>query len=60
VFLAIPVGQLGVMEVLSLLRETEMEVEGFTIPSDELPVEGGGMSPPRTVNFNKCLGTHIF
>jgi len=60
VFLAIPVGQLGVMEVLSLLRETEMEEDSFAVPSDEAPVTGGGMFPPKTVNFNKCLGTHIY
>jgi hypothetical protein len=54
-YLGIPVGQLGVMEVVSVVRETE-ELEFDTAME---PVEGKDMFPPIFTEKNACVGTHL-
>ena len=46
--LMFPVGQLGAMEIVSMFQETELEVEGFALGSDETPVvfDDPEMFPP--------------
>jgi hypothetical protein len=59
--LMFPIGQLGVMEVISILRETESEVSGFTMQDDVKPyIDNSAMFPPH-VNWekDKCYGRHL-
>ena len=46
--LMFPVGQLGIMEVVSMFQETELEVDGFSLADDETPVilDDPEMFPP--------------
>jgi len=46
--LMFPVGQLGVMEVVSLFQETELEAEGFSLTDEEIPtiISQPAMFPP--------------
>ena len=59
-FLAFPVGQLGVMRVLSIMSESMAEPDGFEIESDMMPVAGGEFFPPVHTNGNKCIGRHLY
>jgi len=63
-YLAFPVGQFGVMEVVSILKQTEAEKDGFEIRDEQSPItesSSGFMFPPtdRYTGKNKCLGEHI-
>lgn len=58
-FLAFPVGQLGVMEILSLISESITEVDNFSISGEEVIVEAGEMMPPVHHNRGYCVGEHI-
>ncbi|MBU4317681.1 MAG: hypothetical protein KKF30_10450 [Proteobacteria bacterium] len=59
-FLAFPVGQLGVMRILSIMSESMAEAEGFEIEDDYRPVTGGEFFPPVHTNGNKCIGLHLY
>lgn len=55
-FLAFPVGQLGVMEIVSLATESYCpSVAG----SEDNVVEGGGMMPPVHHTRGACAGHHL-
>lgn len=54
-YLGVPVGQLGVMEVVSLARETE----DYDFDLATSPVEGKDMFPPIFTERNACVGEHL-
>jgi hypothetical protein len=57
-----PVGQLGVMEVISMFQETELEVEGFTLKPDEVPVqitETQLFPPMEHAGENRSFGKYL-
>jgi hypothetical protein len=56
-YLAFPTGQLGVMEVQSLISETMIERE--EIEDDTAVIQGGEFMPPVKKERNACPGTHI-
>jgi hypothetical protein len=58
-YLAFPVGQLGVMEIASLISETMTEKDSFSIDEQEAIVEGLEMMPPIHNNRGHCIGTHL-
>ena len=63
-YLAFPCGQLGVMEVLSILKQTETEADGFEMLEDEKPILTSVcefMFPPvnNETGQNKCFGEHF-
>lgn len=60
-YIMIPVGQPGVMEIISLVRETDTEVDGFSIQDDEKPIPSSGeMFPPHDKwEIGKCYGRHL-
>jgi len=56
VYIAIPIGQLGVMEVLSIARSQS----GIEIESNEKPVHESGKSlAPLPKELETCYGTHL-
>lgn len=59
-YLAFPVGQLGVMRVLSVFGEVMLEAEGFAMTATESPQAGGEFSPPRGKTGDDCVGTHLY
>jgi hypothetical protein len=58
-YLAFPVGQLGVMEIISLISETMTEKDSFSIDEQEAIAEGLEMMPPIHNNRGHCIGTHL-
>ena len=63
-YLAFPVGQLGVMEVVSILKESALEVEDFDLTEEEQPILESTseflFSPAdQYTGKNKCFGEHI-
>ena len=58
-FLAFPVGQLGVMEIVSLIGESVTEADGFSIDAQEAIVEAGDMMAPVHDNRGYCVGEHL-
>lgn len=58
-YLAFPVGQLGVMEILSVIGESMTESDSFSISAEEAIVEGKEMMPPVHNNRGYCIGTHL-
>lgn len=64
-YMAFPVGQIGVMEVLSILKQTETEVDDFLLPDEELPETESicdYLFPPidQYTGQNQCFGEHFF
>jgi hypothetical protein len=58
-FLAFPIGQLGVMEIVSLIGESVTEADGFSIGAQEAIVEAGDMMAPVHHNRGHCVGEHL-
>jgi hypothetical protein len=63
-YLAFPVGQLGVMEVISILRQSVIEADDFDLTDDLRPVTDSVSDfffPPIDANTgkNKCVGDHL-
>jgi hypothetical protein len=58
-YLAFPVGQLGVMEIVSLIGESVAEADDFSIDAQEAVVEAGGMMAPVHDNRSFCVGEHL-
>ena len=58
-YLAFPVGQLGVMEIVSLIGESVTEADGFSVGSQEGIVQAGDMMPPIHDNRGYCAGEHL-
>jgi len=58
-YLAFPVGQLGVMEIVSLIGESITEDDSFSITGEEAVVEAGEMMAPVHNNRGGCVGTHL-
>lgn len=60
-YIMFPVGQPGTMDVVSLVRETETEEDGFSLPFDETPIPSSGEAfPPHNPwNPGKCYGRHL-
>ena len=63
-YLAFPVGQLGVMEVISVFFETETEVDGFSLEKDETPVtfgvgDGSLFPPADDAGQNNSFGLYL-
>lgn len=60
-YLAFPIGQLGVMEIVSLMGEATTEKDDFvaSINASEMPVEGNEMMPPMHDNRGYCIGGHL-
>ena len=58
-YLAFPIGQLGVMEIVSLIGESVTEDDGFSIGSQEAIVAGNEMMAPAHSNRGHCVGTHL-
>lgn len=57
-----PVGQLGIMEVVSMFQETELEVDDFVLTDEEKPVsiEEPEMLPPMEhAGENRSFGKHL-
>jgi hypothetical protein len=60
-YITFPVGQLGVMEVLSLVQESLSDDEDFEMQEDEIP----NLEEPRLFPYftdwilNKCYGRHL-
>lgn len=55
-FFAFPIGQLGVMEIVSLTGESMAEEE---ISGEEAIVESNSMMPPVHHNRGACIGKHL-
>lgn len=58
-YLAFPIGQLGVMEIVSLIGESITEDDSFSISAQEAIVEGKEMMPPVHDDRGFCVGTHL-
>jgi hypothetical protein len=61
-YITLPAGQLGVMEIISLLLESEVEKTSFEVEEEQKPVfdQPAQMFPPtQGVWNNVCLGRHI-
>lgn len=58
-YLAFPVGQLGVMEIVSLIGESVTEADGFSVGAQEAIVEAGDMMAPVHDNRGYCVGEHL-
>lgn len=60
-YISFPVGQLGVMEVVSIIQESIIEKEDFELLEEETPVIADSMFPPVDIytGQNKCVGEHI-
>ncbi|MGP8338017.1 MAG: hypothetical protein ACT6FC_07260 [Methanosarcinaceae archaeon] len=58
-YLAFPIGQLGVMEIVALIGESVTEADGFKIAGEESILEGGDMMPPVHHNRGHCVGEHL-
>lgn len=59
-FLAFPVGQLGVMEIVSLIGESITEAESFELSSSETVFPDGGMMAPVKLDCKGyCAGDHL-
>ncbi len=63
-YLAFPVGQLGVMEVISILKQTELEIEDFNLKNEHKPILDSTSQfffTPADNNTGKnyCFGDHI-
>lgn len=58
-YLTFPIGQLGVMEIVSLIGESVTEKADFGIDSREAVVESGEMMPPVHQNRGYCIGEHL-
>jgi len=56
-----PMGQLGVMEVISLLQETKLEAEDFGLDGEEPNIiQDTKLFPPtEAAGENKCFGKHL-
>jgi len=57
-----PVGQLGIMEVISVFQETELEAEDFSLEDDEKPViiDDPQMFPPMEhAGENRSFGKYL-
>lgn len=57
-----PVGQLGVMEVVSMFQETWLDSETPNIPDDEVPsviTDTEMFAPMEGAGENKCYGWHL-
>ena len=60
--LMFPVGQLGIIQVISLFRETELEADDFTLSELDRPtcISDTQMFPPLELDEgNYCFGTHL-
>jgi hypothetical protein len=60
-YISFPVGQFGVMEVVSLIRESVTDSASFIMNIDERPVKASpSLLPPITDwTLNKCYGQHL-
>ena len=58
-YLAFPVGQLGVMEIVSLIGESVTEADSFETGGGEEIVEGNEMMAPVHHNRGCCVGEHL-
>lgn len=58
-YLAFPIGQLGVMEIVSLIGESVTEDASFSIAGEEGVIEAGGMMAPVHNNRGYCIGEHL-
>jgi len=60
-YFAFPVGQLGVMEQISLFRETQLESSSFSLTSEEATVIASPTSlfPPRETLGKHCFGEYL-
>lgn len=58
-YLAFPVGQLGVMEIVSLIGESVTEADGFSVGAQEAIVEAGDMMAPVHDDRGYCVGEHL-
>lgn len=61
-YLTVPVGQLGVMQVISMFGQTDFEGEDFELKDDERPMhqEPPELFPPREhAGENWCFGRHL-
>lgn len=60
-YISFPVGQLGVMEVISLIRESLTDATDFVIKDDESPVKDTPQLFPSYSRWemNKCYGVHL-
>lgn len=58
-YLAFPVGQLGVMEIISLIGESVTEGSSFSVGGSEAIKEGNEMMAPTHDNRGYCVGTHL-
>jgi hypothetical protein len=60
-YVMIPIGQVGVMEVMTLVQETLTEVDEFALADDEQPnIDIPDLFPPREGwQKGKCYGRHL-
>lgn len=58
-YLAFPVGQLGVMEIVSLISESMTEKDSFSVSGQETTVIGKEMMPPIHNDRGYCIGVHL-
>lgn len=58
-YLAFPIGQLGVMEIVSLIGESVTEDDSFSTNAQDAIVEGKEMMPPVHSNRGHCVGEHL-
>jgi hypothetical protein len=58
-YLAFPIGQLGVMEIVSLIGESVTEDDSFSTNAQDAIVEGKEMMPPVHNNRGHCAGEHL-
>ena len=63
-YVTFPIGQLGVMEVVSLFFETDIEGDDFSLQEDEIPFTfgkgDGSLFPPATDSGqNNCYGLYL-
>ncbi len=63
-YLTFPIGQLGIMEVISIFFETDTEADDFDLPYEEIPqtfdTGDAPLFPPDPLNgANQCFGEHL-
>jgi len=63
-YISFPVGQLGAMEVMSILAQSDTEADDFELLENQKPdftPAGGGLFPPlnKESGKNYCVGDHL-
>jgi len=59
-YLAFPIGQLGVMEIVSMIGESVTEADDFEVDSEDVIIDSSqGMMAPMDNHRGHCIGSHL-